>query len=267
MDTIPSQSMTPLPVYGSDTMLFYPLSAEPSYSPGYFPMYSDMDDAMSLPQQTPTSIPSSQVEPINWDITGPNADLSTVNQPASDGWSLDVFPMTSIPSADTSCPSYVSVPSPGEVSGPSTPEFLPMPQFDDKMDSDKKDGKGEELVGMGLYSQPDGSFAQRHHTTMGKGLKLEETFSPDEGQEEDTADVDEEGSLIQPQPQTAPEPYTSMPPQPILSVPRHSSKQAFNLLQKSFFFDHDDVDRQTMTAAQPFANLNQSCMPYGYGWI
>lgn len=269
IDTLPPQPMTSMPVYGSDTTLSYPLSAESSYSPGYYPAYSGMDEAMSLPQQTPTSNPGSQVEAISWDITGSNAYYPTMNQLASDSWSLDMFSMANIPSAETTCPSYASVPSPGEVSGPSTPDFLPIQQFDDKLESqDNEDGKGEELVGMGLYSQPDGSFAQRHHTTMGRGLKLEETFSPDQDQDEETAEGTENASTVQPtETQTPLETFPSILEQPTFSAPKQSSRQPFNLLHKSFFFDHDDLDHQAMTAAQPFASLNQSCMNYGYGWI
>jgi hypothetical protein len=34
---------------------------------------------------------------------------------------------------------------------------------------------------------------------------------------------------------------------------KQQPRQALNLLQRSFFFDHDDTDQQPMTAAQPFA--------------
>ena len=96
----------------------------------YIPFYLDSQDHMALPQQTPTlSIPTSQVEPIAWDNAN-SADMSAVSQ-TSDGWSLDMLPMANIPPPVTTCPSYASVPSPGEMSGPSTPgNFLPIQQFD-----------------------------------------------------------------------------------------------------------------------------------------
>lgn len=272
MTTVPNHPMNGLPVYGSDTMLSYPISTEPSYSPGYYPVYSDVQDAMPLPQQTPMSMPGSQVEPMNWDISGTNADFSTMTQTTSDGWSLDMLSMANIPPAETNCPSYASVPSPGELSGPSTPDFLPIQQFDDEPDSrDQKDGKvEEELVGMGLYSQPDGSLGQRHQGALGKGLKLEETFSPsDEDKDEGSADASEGGDQVEPmQQQSTPDDIGCVTQQSNWPIPKQSSKQALNLLHKSFFFDHDDLDQQAMTAAQPFANLNnQPCMSYGYGWI
>lgn len=271
MATLPNQPMNALPVYDNDTMLSYPTSTEPSYSPGYYPVYSDVQDPMPLPQQTPMSMPGSQAEPMNWDIIGSNADFSTMTQTTSDGWSLDMLSMANIPPAETNCPSYASVPSPGELSGPSTPDFLPIQQFDDEPDPrDQKDGKiEEELVGMGLYSQPDGYLEQRHQGSLGKGLKLEETFSPSEEDKDEGSAGGSEGEdqveLVQQQ--TATDDIGSVTQHSNWTVPKQPSKQALNLLHKSFFFDDDDLDQQAMTAAQPFATLNQPCMSYGYGWI
>lgn len=270
MGSFPSQSANGLPVYGSETMLPYPSSAGPSYSPGYYPVYPDVQDAMSLSQQTPMSMCGSQGEPINWDIAASNADLSTMTQTTSDGWSLDMLSMANIPPAETTCPSYASVPSPGELSGPSTPDFLPIQQFEDNLNPQQKgEGKAEEeLVGMGLYNQPDGSRGQRYQGTLGKGLKLEETFSPDADQDDASADANEGGDIVEPvQQQSGHDAYASMTAQSTFSLPRQPSKQALNLIHKSFFFDNDVLDQQATTAAQPFANFNQSCMSYGYGWI
>ncbi|KAJ5152262.1 hypothetical protein N7492_010557 [Penicillium capsulatum] len=265
MGTMPDQCFPPLPVYGSDNMLSYSLSADPNFTQhGYFPMYSDMP----ISQPTPSlSIPSSQVDPMAWDVSA--ADLSAMTQTTSDGWSLDMLSMANIPPAETTCPSYASVPSPGEFSGPSTPEFLPIQQFeDDSAPSAPKSSKPEEeLVGMGLYSQPDRSLSQAPQETLGKGLKLEETFSPSaEDKDEGPQDAGNEANESEAIHQTGPaEPAPMM--QPNVMVPKQPSKQALNLLHKSFFFDHDNVDQQAMTAAQPFASLNQPCMSYGYGWI
>ena len=268
----PSLNMNALSVYGSENMMSYPMSAGATMSPdSYVPFYLDSHDALSHPQQAPSlSIPSSQVEPMVWDGTASAVDLSNMTQTTSDGWSLDMLSMANIPPAETTCPSYASVPSPGELSGPSTPDFLPIQQFDDDPASPqgKKDGKPEEeLVGMGLYSQPDGPFGQPQQGILGKGLKLEETFSPsDEEVHDGSQDAEEEEYESDPVSQSGPEQSEPMT-QPNLSVPRQPSRPGLNLLHKSFFFDHDDLDQQTMTAAQPFASLNQSCMTYGYGWI
>ena len=178
MTTMPDQPMNGLP---TDSMMPYPVSAGPTFPPEYFPAYSDMQDSINFQQQTPSlSMVGSQVEPITWNPTA-NTDYSAMYyQPASDAWSLDMLSMANnIPPAETTCPSYASVPSPGEMSGPSTPEFLPIQNFDDETPfSQKKAGKPEEeLVGMGLYSQPS-ALGSVHQETPGQGLKLEETFSP-----------------------------------------------------------------------------------------
>lgn len=270
-----SNHMNAFPVYGSDNMMPYAMSTGPAYSPGYLPVYSDpMQDAVPMPQPTPElSMPGSQVEQMAWDITATNTDFSTLSQTTSDGWSLDMLSMANIPPAETACPSYASVPSPGDLSGPSTPDFLPIQKFDDIPISTqtKKGGKAEEeLVGMGLYSQPDRSLIQTQTGSLGKGLKLEETFSPsDDENDECFQDVDEENGF-QPVHQIPTEQPAIMmqPQQPQTTICKQSSKSGLNLLHKSFFFDHDDLDQQSMPMAQPFANLNQPCMSYGYGgWI
>lgn len=268
---MPDHSLNGLPVYGTDNMLSYPISAGPTYSPGYLPIYPDMQETMSLPRQTPSlSMPGSQVEPMAWDLNATNTDLSTMTQTTSDGWSLDMLSMANMPPAETACPSYASVPSPGDLSCPSTPDFLPIQQFDDDFGTGQKDGKPEEeLVGMGLYSQPDGSMVHAQPGTLGKGLKLEETFSPsDEEKGDGSADADDIANNSEPMlQQNSPEDFASVTQQSNWPHSKQPSKQALNLLHKSFFFDRDDLDQQAMTTAQPFANLNQPCMSYGYGWI
>lgn len=269
MTTMPDQPMNGLP---TDSMMSYPVSAGPTFPTEYFPAYSDLQDSMPFQQQTSSlSMAGSQVEPITWDTTA-NTDYSAMYQP-SDTWSLDMLSMANnIPPAETTCPSYASVPSPGEMSGPSTPDFLPIQHFDDDQSfTQKKAGKPEEeLVGMGLYSQPNAP-GQVHQETPGKGLKLEETFSPSDD-EDDEADaegeVDEEVNVSgSTQPQFSPQEQLPMAQHSNFPIPKQSSKQALNLLHKSFFFDHDDSDQHAMAAAQPFTNLNQPCMTYGYGWV
>ncbi|KAJ5802848.1 uncharacterized protein N7503_005298 [Penicillium pulvis] len=261
MSTIPNQSldMNALSVYGSENMLSYPMSADATLSPdSYIPFYLDTNDAMPL-QHT---MPNSQVESMAWDTGSNPVDMSTM-QTTSDGWSLDMLSMANIPPPETTCPSYASVPSPGELSGPSTPDFLPIQQFDSPASiQEKKQGKPEEeLVGMGLYSQPNGSMSQSQQGILGKGLKLEETFSPSD----DEKDEDDDENDMEPVPQQSMSQQPAPMPQHV-SQPRQYAQPALNLLHKSFFFDHDDMDQQTMPSA-PFASLNQSCMSYGYGWI
>ncbi|KAJ5218738.1 uncharacterized protein N7498_000837 [Penicillium cinerascens] len=239
MGAFPDQSMDGYPVYTNDNMMSYPVSAGPTCSPGYLSLYPEMHNPMPLSQQTAAlSMPGSQVEPMAWDVAATNMDMSNMTQTTSDGWSLDMLSMANIPPAETTCPSYAK---------------------------QKKDKAEEELVGMGLYSQPDGSRIQARQGSLGKGLKLEETFSPSDDEKDngsaDGADVNEQFQLSAPQ-EMAPVSHASN-----FSAPKQPSKHAMNLLHRSFFFDHDDLDQQAMTAAQPFASLNQPCMNYGYGWI
>lgn len=267
--------MNAFPVYANDNMVPYGMTNGPAYSPGYLPMYSDpMQEAIPMPQPTPAlSMPGSQVEQTAWDFTTTNNDFSNIAQTTSDGWSLDMLSMANIPPAETTCPSYASVPSPGELSGPSTPDFLPVQQFEDVSTStqSKKGAKAEEeLVGMGLYNQPERTLAQTQAGSVGKGLKLEETFSPSDDEKEDSGEDVED---LQQDQQTIPEQPATMiqqhqQPQQQMPVHKQQSKSGLNLLHKSFFFDHDDLDQQPMPVAQPFANLSQPCMSYGYGgWL
>ncbi|KAJ5342445.1 hypothetical protein N7541_011569 [Penicillium brevicompactum] len=270
MGTVPQQYL-PQTIYGGDNMMSYPMTADATFSPNdYFPVYSEMQEDLPLPQQTPAlSMTGSQVEPMAWDVAMP--ELTAMN-PVSDNWSMDMLSMgTNIPPPETTCPSYVSVPSPGEMSGPSTPDFLPIQQFDDHSQPPveaKKTGKAEEeLVGMGLYSQPNGTLAKAPQSKPGTGLKLEETFTPSD-EEKDAEGEDDESDELQPSPQ---QPMSRDEPVHPMQMPSQSSffpkqpKQTLNMLQRSFFFDQDE-DQQAIPA-QPFPSLNQPCMNYGYGWI
>lgn len=266
MGALGGQYLAPA-VYGGDNLMPYSMTGDPTFSPEYYPVYSDMQEDLPLPQQTPAlSMTGSQAEPMGWDAAIP--DLSIMH-PASDNWSMDMLPMsTNVPPPKTTCPSYVSVPSPGELSSPSTPDFLPIQQFEDSFQPPieyKKSGKAEEeLVGMGLYNQPNGILAKAPQSKPGTGLKLEETFTPsdEEKEMEEDADVESNAQQLSPQLQMprdepqVPSQSTSFKQQP---------KNALNFIQRSFFFEQDEEPH--MMSAQPFANLNQPCMSYGYGWV
>ncbi|KAJ5121414.1 uncharacterized protein N7515_009375 [Penicillium bovifimosum] len=250
-------------VYGSENIMSYPVTADPSFSAtDYFPAYTAMQEDLPLPQQPSAYMTGAQADPMAWDVPMPS-DLSTISHPASDNWSLDMLSMgTNIPPPGTTCPSYVSVPSPCELSCPSTPDFLPIQQFEDPFQpTESKKTKGEEeLVGMGLYSQPNGTLARAPQSKSGKGLKLEETFTPSE---EDKDEADAEAEEVQ---QFQPPPPSYAENAPTIRPSKQQPRQPLNLLQRSFFFDHDEADQQPM-AAQPFTTFNQPCMNYGYGWF
>ncbi|KAJ5832552.1 hypothetical protein N7474_000863 [Penicillium riverlandense] len=271
MGAVPDQSFDPLPAYGNDNMLSYPMPTP--YSPSdYFSYYSE--ESFPLPShQTHLPIPNSQLEPMAWDTTPTQPDQSLAPHPMTDAWTMDMFSLNSnIPPADMTCPSYVSVPSSGELTGPSTPDFLPIQQFENNEPRPVTESKTpeEELVGMGLYSQPDMRLSSALQASPGKGLKLEETFIPTDDQDDGSQSSDGEMNgqdPVVPQQLFPSADATPTPRQTGLPAARQSSKQALNLLHKSFFFESDDSDQQTMPATQPFASLNPPCMTYGYGWI
>lgn len=101
-----------------------------------------------------------------------------------------------------------SIPSPDELTAPPTPDVFPSQHFETNSElrpevPAKSVSQGDELIGMGLYDEPEtismensllgGTNAYQEIT--GKGLKLEETFSPapdkDEDEEEEEEDEEE----------------------------------------------------------------------------
>lgn len=249
---MPSQPLNAVP-YGDDNTFSYPMQELPvsndSFAP--FTVYEEPE-----PMQQPGTVPmdASQVDP-GWDVAVSN--MSTVAPPMPECWAFDMMSMNnSIPSADVAPSCYESVPSSGCLTGPSTPEFLPIQKFGDEpslADASLNNQEPEnELVGMGLYNSP-GMLEPPRQGVSGKGLKLEETFTPssdneDEDKDDDDADADEEQDDVEPI------------KQPV--------KPPVNLLEKSFFFENDDLEPHAVADTQPFIGFgDQSCMSYGYGWI
>ena len=104
------------------------------------------------------------------------------------------------------------------------------------------------LSGIGLYDDkvPDfgsGTSGDPNRNSMGKGLKLEETWHPpkdeDENDDDDDDDDDEEGSC----PTDEEEEIEEEPPI-IATVPQHAQTEFYqpygDLSQQSFFFTNDD---------------------------
>ncbi|KAL2851483.1 hypothetical protein BJY01DRAFT_209085 [Aspergillus pseudoustus] len=214
-----------------------------------------------------------QFDGVSWDGTSPG--VPSYLQATPNEWSFDMVSMNqSIPSVGAPASIYGSVSSPGRLTEPPTPEFLPIQQFCDEADSQsmpvlEKPAADDELVGMGLYNNPesfaDGSF----YGLNGKGLKLEETFTPssdNEADDNDGEDDEQEEREIQgrtadgnqAQPQSTQHIETNKQPKP-----------GGNMMQKSFFFE-DDADYQQRVTTEPRPSFNfggTSCMNYGYGWI
>ncbi|EAW13138.1 uncharacterized protein ACLA_015830 [Aspergillus clavatus NRRL 1] len=263
-DTIPV-------TFGGDGMLppySIPDTAMSDTMLSYFSGVGDAATAMqaSYLQQQQQPMDDSQVA---WDAG--TSQFSTMITPMSDGWSFDMMSMNnSMPSADVAGSSYESAPS---STGPSTPDFLPIQQFDNDANFQSEPlEKEDELVGMGLYSHPEMSLNSSLNGLGGKGLKLEETFTPsaDEGIENKDADAedddDEQESNEDPLKNDSSDRYPAQPdPQPYHQQPVKSTQ---SMLNRSFFFDDDDKLDHNGGITQQFFNLeNQPCLNYAYGWI
>ncbi|KAL4816967.1 hypothetical protein BDW67DRAFT_161212 [Aspergillus spinulosporus] len=202
-----------------------------------------------LPQEPYLQVNQPQVDGTFWD--GSDMGTSSFAQPLNE-WPLDMTSVNQdLPSMGAPASNYGSVSSPG----PATPDFLPIQQFGDDVESTpalETPESGDELVGMGLYSEPDPSTDGLVYGMNGKGLKLEETFTPsaekdDEEEEEDQQEQDGESDHQQQSPQ--------------------ANKQAESMVNKSFFFESDDGFEQPTMARPSFNFPTTSCMNYGYGWI
>lgn len=234
-----------------------------------------------LPQTSSSFLPmggdTSQVEvqpTAAWD--GGLPDLATIPQPLSDGWSFDMMPLNdTIPSMDGvgagASTGHDSVPSSGVLTGPSTPDLLPFqaPEAQSEPDLSLEASDSEdELVGMGLYNQPD-SFPGSGQGMLGRGLKLEETFTPssssppsdDDNKEIDDVedDIDIDNDCVKQEPQDS-EPIRQ-PAKPPMSM---------SMLSQSLLFDDDgSFDEHSVADSQLLFNmhsLNGPCMNYGYEW-
>ena len=142
---------------------------------------------------------------------------------------------------------------------PQTPDFLPIQYPADNLESSnlphitKK--KSNELVGMGLYDNTESHDRAANHLSslngesMGKGLKLEETWQPPKDDEGD--DEDEEGSSADEAEEEVPFNFAQTETQPAF-YPTHG-----DLSNQTFFFDNDDQ----YTNYIAFDPVMQTCQP------
>ncbi|KAL4983128.1 hypothetical protein BDW68DRAFT_169467 [Aspergillus falconensis] len=202
-----------------------------------------------LPQEPYLQVNQPQVDGTSWD--GTEMAVPSFAQPSND-WTLDMASMNqSVPSVGAPASNYGSVSSPG----PATPDFLPIQQFGDDAESVSAlelPDPGDELVGMGLYCEPDASTDGLIYGMNGKGLKLEETFTPsaekdDDDEEEDQQESDRDSNSQQ--------------------QSSHTDKPAESMVNKSFFFENDDDFEEPTIVRSSFNFPTTTCMNYGYGWI
>lgn len=163
------------------------------------------------------------------------------------------YPSTEIQQPGWSQQVYTTTPA----APPLAPDYLPLPlePSSEKADSLAPGGEAQlprkrskELVGMGLYDNPDddlwseldldhASFlyhlANPHRESTGKGLKLEETWEPPKGQD----GVEDEEAY------SSDEAEEELPTVPTTTMEQGSAAfyQPYgDLSNQSFFFDHDE---------------------------
>ncbi|KAL4887372.1 hypothetical protein BJY04DRAFT_175763 [Aspergillus karnatakaensis] len=212
-----------------------------------------------------------QFDGVSWEGSTPGLTPSFV-QPTSNSWPFDMVSMNqSVPSVGAPASNYGSVSSPGRMTEPVTPDFLPIQHFGDDLDSQsmpilEKADPEDELVGMGLYNNPDSLTEGSLYGLNGKGLKLEETFTPspeNEADEDDAEDDDDQGPI----PERASESHQQ--PNSHYDASQQTNNASGMMMQNSFFFEDDeDVQQRGMVETQPPFSVGATpCMNYGYGWI
>ncbi|KAL2830046.1 hypothetical protein BDW59DRAFT_141672 [Aspergillus cavernicola] len=251
-----------------------------SYAPSDFPtMQQNLPFPMAeshLPMQESSYLQASnpQFDGASWD--GPTPGFPSYVHPGSNDWSFDMVSMNqSISSVGVAGSNYGSVSSPGRLTEPATPDFLPRQQFGDDAESQsvptlEKPDAEDELVGMGLYNNPDTFSETSLYGLNGKGLKLEETFTPSPDNEADDNDEEDDDQ----QDTNEPRSHLNSASQTQRQSNSHCKQPSIStesMMQKSFFFDdNDDPQQGTMTESRPSFNFGAtSCMNmnYGYGWI
>lgn len=235
----------------------------------------------ALPNGLPV-INGSQAEPASWDAG--MSDLTSTFQNVSESWSLDTQSMNnSIPSTTAAGSVYEGIPSSDDYFGPATPNFLPIQQPGDW--SGSKPGPlcqplevADELVGLGLYSDPEDVVPYTAHERTGQGLKLEETFVPtsdmaDDDQDADSEDEDEDGTRHEPNNDRNHHDINSRKSEGGGTASAYQNhipraEDLPNMSQKSFFFEDDEPAGFRVPTNQQLSLHDQPGMGYyGYGWI
>lgn len=259
-------SLNDAPLYSDNTNML---------SSFQFSGLSSSDDTFLTPTST-SFLPVDNGSPVEqstaWD--GGLADMSTIPPPLADGWPFDMMLLNdNIPSMDDT--------------SPSTPDLLPFqaPEYNSESQSEpdltleNTDAK-DELVGMGLYNQPE-SIQSLGQGMLGKGLKLEETFTPSTDQDKqaeddnDDEDEDEDSNGNGNGNDDSNQDCTIKQERQVSEPIKQPAKPPMNMLSQPFLFDnedgsfdqHDVADSQLLFNLNALGNLNQPCVNYGYGWI
>lgn len=202
----PTEAFSTASIYGLATPVSHLTTAD-SISNLYF---SPLDASYETPvSQTFTSTETAnmmQIDSFCWPASMLN-DACLPSQLPGD-WMQD--PLSNdcpLPTSQIADLGQESVPSSDEFTAPPTPDVFPSQFekcFEPQPEPAKSPTQGDELIGMGLYDEPEaislensllGGSNTNREETGGKGLKLEETFSPapdnDEDDEEEGREEDE----------------------------------------------------------------------------
>lgn len=192
----------------------------------------------------------------------------------------DSFPQPTFPSAyqGSSSQTHQSWPQLAHTrqasNRPLSVDFLPIQhppagEFDEPASRHLKNQPSNELVGMGLYDVPDRNQSQLtsgFSSSVGKGLKLEESWQPPEADEDDDEDEEE---VDEPRSEDDSE---NEAPAVALSTDqqwqyRTSQADPANLSGQSFFFDEDETCMNEWWYQHLKQPASQGTAPLGYGWL
>lgn len=232
-DHIPQTS---LPMDTSYCMMDYPTS--------YGPYVSTME-GYNYYQGVETGCSAYPAYPLSGQMDYPSIPLpysdyssySSMDLPGA-GWSQSSTDYTSFPAPQS--PDFLPIQYP--------PEPSPSPKVDFSLSIRKK--KSKELVGMGLYDCPDlnsissldmlSRFSGQRES-MGKGLKLEETWQPAKDTEKDEeAEDDEEEEEAYSTDEADEDVLPIVTPTSDTETPAAFYPAYGDLSNQTFFFDNDD---------------------------
>jgi len=271
------ESLSAASMYGLVTPFSYYAPGDSSVN-GYLSSAVDQSYGVSTLPQTlqHTETDLMQMDPVFWleDV----ANIPYIPQQETQYWPEEASAVTQLlPTNQISCSSQDSLPSPEDTSAPATPDIFTVRERtkepDDSTEVQKPLSQNEELVGVGLYDKPDGlvSFGSTllgsvrdYQEPIGKGLTLEETFSPapvnEENGEEDEDDEDEEDENEEE------DALSEIDDQPsIESIPSESLHTTLKTFGNSLVIQMaENMDRVQHMAT---GVLNISHNTYEYGWI
>lgn len=278
----PAESFSTASFHGLATPVSYPTAGEP-ISNEYLAPLDECYVASPVSQDLSFQTDGSQVDMVTCAASMPA--VPTMPQYLPQDWTFDTMSLgCAAPISHITGP-FDSVPSDG-FTAPPTPEMFPQ-QFPDEARSQSEppsqpEGPNDELIGMGLYDEPDslslestllGGFDGSQETT-GKGLKLEETFTPssdnesdgEEGEkEEDDAEAQEEEEEEPPAQETNAKPAESVIDAGVQEIQPNTAVKMSN---KSFLTDGVGYIGAAMARCPPpmeFSGASSSDL--GYGWI